>query len=51
MALREQLRIMVVDDMSTSRRLLTQALDSIGIRNVANSGISRQIDGLAHGRV
>lgn len=35
MALREQLRIMVVDDMSTSRGLLTQALDALGIRNVA----------------
>ena len=37
MALREQLRIMVVDDMSTSRGLITQALDSIGIRNVATA--------------
>ena len=35
MALRDQLRIMVVDDMSTSRGLITQALDTIGIRNVA----------------
>lgn len=38
MALREQLRIMVVDDMSTSRGLITQALDAIGIRNVATAG-------------
>ncbi|MXQ06895.1 response regulator [Alphaproteobacteria bacterium GH1-50] len=37
MALREQLRLMVVDDMSTSRGLITQALDSIGIRNVATA--------------
>ena len=37
MSLREQLRVMVVDDMSTSRGLITQALDSIGIRNVASS--------------
>lgn len=34
MALRDQIRIMVVDDMSTSRGLLTQALDSFGIRQV-----------------
>ncbi|OUS21779.1 hypothetical protein DI396_04405 [Litorivita pollutaquae] len=37
MALRDQLRIMVVDDMSTSRGLITQALDSFGIRNVAST--------------
>lgn len=35
MALREQLRVMVVDDMSTSRGLILQALDEIGIRQVA----------------
>ncbi|KEO51753.1 response regulator [Thioclava pacifica] len=34
MALRDQLRILVVDDMSTSRGLLTQALDAMGIRQV-----------------
>lgn len=34
MALRDQLRIMVVDDMSTSRGLITNALDSFGIRNI-----------------
>ena len=38
MALREQLRVMVVDDMSTSRGLITQALDAIGIRNIATAG-------------
>jgi len=38
MALRDQLRIMVVDDMSTSRGLITQALDAFGIRNVASTG-------------
>jgi two-component system chemotaxis response regulator CheY len=37
MALRDQLRIMVVDDMSTSRGLITQALDSFGVRNVATA--------------
>jgi two-component system chemotaxis response regulator CheY len=35
MALRDQLRVMVVDDMSTSRGLMTQALDAIGLRQVA----------------
>lgn len=37
MSLRDQIRIMVVDDMSTSRGLITQALDSFGIRNVSTS--------------
>ncbi len=34
MALRDQLRTLVVDDMSTSRGLITQALDGFGIRQV-----------------
>jgi two-component system, chemotaxis family, chemotaxis protein CheY len=37
MSLREQLRVMVVDDMSTSRGLITQALDAIGVRNVSTA--------------
>jgi len=37
MALRDQLRVMVVDDMSTSRGLITQALDAFGITNVAST--------------
>lgn len=37
MALRDQIRIMVVDDMSTSRGLITQALDGFGVRNVATA--------------
>lgn len=37
MSLRDQLRVMVVDDMSTSRGLITQALDTIGIRSVATA--------------
>ncbi len=37
MALRDQLRILVVDDMSTSRGLITQALDGMGISNVATA--------------
>ncbi len=32
MSLREQLRVMVVDDMATSRGLIIQALDKIGIK-------------------
>lgn len=35
MALRDMLRVLVVDDMSTSRGLLLQALDSIGISQVS----------------
>lgn len=34
MSLKETLRIMVVDDMSTSRGLITQALEEIGIWHV-----------------
>lgn len=37
MALRDQIRMMVVDDMSTSRGLITQALDGFGIRNIATA--------------
>lgn len=37
MALRDQLRVMVVDDMSTSRGLITNALDSFGVRNFASA--------------
>lgn len=33
MSLKDRLHILVVDDMSTSRALITQALDEIGIRN------------------
>ena len=35
MALRDKIRIMVVDDMSTSRGLITQALEGFGVRNVS----------------
>ena len=37
MALRDQIRIMVVDDMSTSRGLITQGLDGFGIRQVESA--------------
>ncbi len=42
MALRDQIRILVVDDKSTSRGLITQALDRVGIGNVstASDGMS-----------
>lgn len=32
------MRIMVVDDMSTSRGLITQALDAFGVTNVTTAG-------------
>lgn len=37
MALRDLLHVMVVDDMSTSRGLILQALDSFGVRNVRHA--------------
>lgn len=33
MGLKDSLRVMVVDDMSTSRGILTQCLDELGIKN------------------
>ena len=42
MALRDQIHIMVVDDMSTSRGLITQALDSFGVRNVFTAENGKQ---------
>ncbi len=37
MALRDQLRTIVVDDMSTSRGLITQALDGFGVRQIESA--------------
>ena len=37
MALRDQLQVLVVDDMSTSRGLITQALDGFGVRSIATA--------------
>ncbi|NDR58100.1 response regulator [Aliiruegeria sabulilitoris] len=37
MALRDLLHVFVVDDMSTSRGLILQALDAFGIRNVRHA--------------
>jgi two-component system, chemotaxis family, chemotaxis protein CheY len=37
MALRDQIRIMVVDDMSTSRGIISQSLDSLGIRHIVTA--------------
>lgn len=37
MSLKEQLKIMVVDDTSVSRGLVTRSLDNIGIRHVSQS--------------
>lgn len=50
MSLREQLRVMVVDDTATSRGLITDALAAFGIRHVrsANSGSAALADLAAH---
>jgi two-component system chemotaxis response regulator CheY len=37
MSLRENLKIMVVDDMSTSRGLIVQALEWMGIKHISQS--------------
>lgn len=37
MALRDLLHVFVVDDMSTSRGLILQALDAFGVRNVRHA--------------
>ncbi|MCC1492054.1 response regulator [Cognatishimia sp. F0-27] len=42
MSLKEKLRIMVVDDMATSRGLITQALDEIGITNYVTENDGRE---------
>lgn len=34
MSIRDKLRVMVVDDMSTSRGLLVQALEAFGLQNI-----------------
>ncbi|MDO5643417.1 MAG: response regulator [Paracoccus sp. (in: a-proteobacteria)] len=34
MSLKDQIRILVVDDMSTSRGLIVQALEAMGIKNI-----------------
>jgi two-component system chemotaxis response regulator CheY len=42
MSLKDSLRVMVVDDMSTSRGIITQCLEELGIKNymVENNGQS-----------
>lgn len=42
MSLKDSLRIMVVDDMATSRGLITQALDDIGIPNYQTENDGRR---------
>ncbi|WP_299658414.1 response regulator [uncultured Tateyamaria sp.] len=37
MALRDQIRIMVVDDMSTSRGLIVQSLEALGVRHITTA--------------
>jgi two-component system, chemotaxis family, chemotaxis protein CheY len=46
MSLRDSLRILVVDDMSTSRGLITQALEAAGIRNIVVADSARQAMGI-----
>ena len=41
MSLRNRLRLMVVDDMATSRALITQALDEIGFANYESENNGR----------
>ena len=41
MSLRDSLRIMVVDDMSISRALISQSLDEIGVTHYATESDSR----------
>jgi two-component system chemotaxis response regulator CheY len=42
MSLKDSLRIMVVDDMATSRGLITQALDEIGVKNYQTENDGRR---------
>lgn len=42
MSLKDNLRVMVVDDMATSRGLITQALDEIGIKNYLTENDGRR---------
>lgn len=41
MSLRDALRVMIVDDMSVSRALISQSLDEIGIKHYATESDSR----------
>ena len=41
MSLKDNLRVMVVDDMSVSRALISQSLEEIGIRHVATEADGR----------
>ncbi|EEW24193.1 response regulator [Rhodobacter ferrooxidans] len=41
MSLKETIRIMVVDDMSISRALITQSLEEIGIKHIATESDPR----------
>lgn len=41
MSLRESIRIMVVDDMSISRALITQSLEEIGVKNIGTESDPR----------
>ena len=45
MSLRDNLRVMVVDDMSVSRALISQSLEEIGIRHFATEADSSAVLG------
>lgn len=42
MGIKEQIQILVVDDMSTSRGLIIQSLEEIGIKNIHNAADATQ---------
>ncbi len=44
MSIRDQIHIMVVDDMSTSRGLIVQALEGMGIRNIHHAADGRDAE-------
>lgn len=50
MSLREQLQVLVVDDMATSRGLITQALDTIGMPHVATASSAEEALGTMSAR-
>ncbi|MFD1795600.1 response regulator [Paracoccus aurantiacus] len=46
MSIRDQLQILVVDDMSTSRGLIVQALEAIGIKHIHLASTGEEAIGL-----
>ncbi len=48
MALRDQLKLLVVDDMSTSRGLITQALEGFGLQQIETADSAEEALGRLH---